>query len=80
MKQRIAVYESFLHAINTAQVAMNGERMMSLIGAADRWSYAHRQGNGELTQREQNKLINAAFKDIAKLVHVNLDWLNKIDA
>ena len=72
LKQKIKVYEGFLHAINAAQTAMNNERMMELISLADNWSYAHRRGNGELTEVEQNKLINDAFERMAKFIHADL--------
>jgi len=59
---KVRQYENFLHALQMgAEVTMNGEMVGDLIGNACRWSYAHRQGNGELSDEEQQDLVNAAF-------------------
>jgi len=61
-KQKIEMYEGLLHDINTfAAIAMNDEMTRKLVRNVCDWSYAHRQGNGEFTQRRQNELINSRF-------------------
>ena len=67
-KEKIAVYESMFHALHFAQVAMNPERVGKLLDSISAWSYAHRQGNGELTDEEQRELIEQAFKRMKELV------------
>jgi hypothetical protein len=61
-KQKIEMYEGLLHDINMfAAVAMNPEMTSKLIGNICDWSYAFRQGNGEFSDKEQQKLINDRF-------------------
>lgn len=67
-KEKIAVYESMFHALHFAQVAMNPERVGRLLDSISAWSYAHRQGNGELTDEEQQKLIERSLKKMKELV------------
>ena len=43
-KEKIEIYEAFLHAINMAVVCCNNERIRELVENADSWSYAHRCG------------------------------------
>lgn len=64
-KEKINVYESVLHRIQMyAEVSMDEKRLDDLIRKICVWSYAHRCGNGMLTARQQNKLINDAFKKL----------------
>lgn len=59
---KIRVYEQFLHSLNMyAAIVMDGQKVKKLIDNACRWSYAHRAGNGELTEEEQDNLITNAF-------------------
>lgn len=67
-KEKISVYEDILHALHFAQVAMNPERVGKLLDSISAWSYAFRQGNGELTDEEQQGLIDRAFNKMKELV------------
>ena len=60
-KEKILQYESFLHKINSFIVSCNNDGIKELVENADNWSYSHRISNGELSDREQQKLINNAF-------------------
>ena len=61
-KQKIAVYESLLHDLHFAAfVCMDNKRVGDLLNAISNWSYAHRQGNGELSDVEQQQIIDKAF-------------------
>jgi len=60
-KEKILQYESFLHKINLFIVSCNNDGIKELVENADNWSYMHRISNGELSDREQQKLINKAF-------------------
>jgi hypothetical protein len=63
LKEKVRVYEQFLHLLQMhAEVTLNGEMMRRLISNACRWSYAHRCGNGELSDEDQQKLVDAAFE------------------
>lgn len=61
LEEKVKKYENFLHMINLAQTCMNHDMMLKLIRNADAWSFAARQGNGELSDEEQEKLIAAKF-------------------
>jgi hypothetical protein len=61
LRQKVAQYEEFLHKINSFIVSCNNDGIKELVENADNWSYSHRISNGELSDREQQKLINKAF-------------------
>ena len=58
------MYEGFLHDINLYCIIGKNEKIKDLVHNADMWSYAHRQGNGEFTEKEQNKIIDKRFKKL----------------
>lgn len=65
LRQKVETYERLLHAIQLhKEVTMNNNRLNALLNNICAWSYAHRVGNGTLTPRQQNKLINEAFKKL----------------
>lgn len=66
LQAKVRKYEEFLHAINMAQVACNRERMHKLIDNAFNWSYAHRVGNGEYTDEEQDAIVQRAFERLTE--------------
>jgi hypothetical protein len=61
LRQKVDQYESFLHKINSFIVSCNNAGIAELVQNADNWSYSFRVSNGELSDREQQKLINNAF-------------------
>jgi hypothetical protein len=61
LKEKVAQYESFLHKINSFIVSCNNDGIRELVQNADIWSYSHRVGNGEPSDREQQRMINNAF-------------------
>ena len=66
LEEKVEQYEQFLHNINMMLVASNTEGIQRLIDNADRWSYMHRVSNRELSDEEQQKLIDKAFWDLNK--------------
>ena len=65
--EKVQVYEGLLHDIQlNAEVAMNRDRMKNIISAICDWSYAHRVGNGELTEKEQARVVRRAFDKLAE--------------
>jgi len=60
-RDKIVMYESFLHKISLLVTAGNNEGIRQLVQNADSWSYAHRVGNGEYTDKEQQKIIDSTF-------------------
>jgi hypothetical protein len=61
LKEKVSQYESFLHKINSFIVSCNNDGIAELVQNADNWSYSHRVGNGEPSDREQQRMINNAF-------------------
>ena len=61
LRQKVDQYESFLHKINSFLVSCNNDGIKELVENADNWSYCHRVGNGEISDREQQRMINNAF-------------------
>jgi hypothetical protein len=65
--EKIQKYEQLLHKIQLfASVTMDAKQLNQLIGNICQWSYAHRQGNGALSEREQKKIIKAAFDKLTE--------------
>jgi hypothetical protein len=61
LKEKVQMYESFLHKINSFIISCNNEGIAELVQNADNWSYSHRVGNGESSDREQQRMINNQF-------------------
>ena len=62
LKEKVAVYEDLLHSIQLhAEVTMDEAKVRELVNRICRWSYAHRQGNGELSEAQQTAAIDHAF-------------------
>ena len=55
------MYERYLHALSIMCTCTDNFGVKELITNADIWSYAHRVGNGELSDDEQQKVIDKAF-------------------
>ena len=60
-EEKIEMYERFLHKINMCMTSCNNNAIKELVENADIWSFNHRRGNGELSDEEQQKLIDTAF-------------------
>lgn len=62
MHEKIKQYEKLLHSIQMHhEVTMNAAAVNQLLNNIGNWSYAHRTGNGELTESQQQDLINYRF-------------------
>jgi hypothetical protein len=70
LRKENEVFHQVFHHINLhASITMNTEKMQEIIGAICNWSYAHRVGNGEYSEEEQQALIDRNFEKIKKLVN-----------
>ncbi len=68
LREKIYQYESFLHSLQLhAEVCMDHEKTKRLVSNACSWSYAHRSGNGEYSDEEQETIINKAFHKLTDL-------------
>lgn len=65
LKEKVAVYEHFLHRINFHRtITMNEKAIFKLLSMADDWSTAH---GGEFSSKEQEERINRAFENLRAL-------------
>jgi hypothetical protein len=56
--EKIKIYESIFHHLQYCMVSGNDERIREILQVISDWSYAHRAGNGELTDSEIKRNIN----------------------
>jgi hypothetical protein len=62
-EEKIEIYEAILHKIQLyAEVTMDSQKLHDLIEKICRWSYSHRQGNGDCNGREER--IENATKNL----------------
>lgn len=62
LEEKVRVYEHVLHQIQMyREVVMSHEKVVELLDIIGAWSYAHRCGNGELTEEEQQAGIDYQF-------------------
>jgi hypothetical protein len=61
LKEKVKMYEDYLHKINMFCIIADNDGIKELIDNADNWSYVHRCGNGEVTVKQQQQMINNAF-------------------
>ena len=60
LKQKVDLYESFLHKINMCCISGNNDGIRELVENADNWSYSHRCGEF-VKDNQRQKMINNAF-------------------
>jgi predicted MPP superfamily phosphohydrolase len=63
LKQKVEMYENFLHKINIFIISGNNDGIRELVNNADNWSYAHRSGEF-LTDKQRRKMINDMFQKL----------------
>jgi hypothetical protein len=61
LKDKVKMYEEFIHKINMACIVGDNLMLQELIANADNYSYSFRQGNGMLSEKKQQGLINDKF-------------------
>ena len=59
--EKIAMYERYLHKLSIMCLCVDNFGVKELVTNADIWSYAHRVGNGELDDDQQQSAIDSAF-------------------
>ena len=68
-KEKIEMYEQFIDRLALYAETGNTELVQKLIYNASSFSYAHRAGNGELSEKEQDKLITTNFWELINIDH-----------
>lgn len=68
LKEKVEVYESFLHRINFHRsITMNEKAITKLLDLADAWSHAHQLISSEGGLKEQEERVNGAFDKLRSL-------------
>jgi hypothetical protein len=62
LKQKVKMYEDFLHTINTFLTSGCHTGIQELIANADNWSYSHRCGEFVTDNKRQQTINNAFWK------------------
>jgi hypothetical protein len=60
LKEKVALYENYLHKINMFVISCNNDGITELVRNADTWSYVHRCGEF-ITDKQRDQMINNAF-------------------
>ena len=68
LRQEAEVLRLIREAANLMQITGKPDHFKAIVTALDRWSYAHRVGNGENTERQQQEIINKAFWHLDAIV------------
>jgi hypothetical protein len=63
-KEKIQKYEEFLHTLQLYVVAMDSAAIGRLVAKACDWSYAHRVGNGQHSDEEQQAIVDECFNKL----------------
>ena len=61
LKEKVEQYESLLELLSLCMNVGTQTDIQKLLNNIDDWSYSHRKGNGELSEKEQQQIINKAF-------------------
>lgn len=63
-EEKLRVYEGVFHTISYCVTTMNNEKIREIVSLIDSWSYAHRAGNGELSEEEVEANILRALEKL----------------
>jgi predicted NAD/FAD-binding protein len=66
--ERLKIYENFFHQVNVYCITMNNEKLQDAVGLISSWSYAHRVGNGELSDSQQRKRVENVINKMKEYV------------
>lgn len=64
LAEKVKVYEQLMHKIQLLAFTGNDELIRRTLDMICDWSYAHRSGNGELTDEEQEERIRQQFEKL----------------
>ena len=65
LREKVDIYENFLHKISLCCTCGNDQGIRELVANADKWSYAHRVGEGgDLEDKRREKAINNLTKTL----------------
>lgn len=65
-KERLKAYGNLFHTMQLAEVCGNHKKIADGLDLIFKWSYAHRAGNGEPSDYEQQQMIDSVTKRMAE--------------
>lgn len=68
LKRQVDIFHKFMNIVNIASISGKSDRLKLCLEKMNNWSYAHRMGNGQFTDSEQDQLVYHAFEELAKTV------------
>lgn len=67
LEEKVRVYEALLHDLQLhSEVTLNHNAVVEILKNVCSWSYAHRSGNGELSDEEIQERIDNAFEKLKR--------------
>jgi hypothetical protein len=69
LREQVALFHHIMDWANMACMGCDNGHFKKIVHAMDDWSYAHRVGNGELTERQQQNCINRAYRRLEEVVN-----------
>lgn len=73
LKNKLEAHEIILHSLHTfTSVTLNDEKARKLLSLISGWSYAHRAGNGEYSEKETERAVDRAFSEMLKFLGSSL--------
>jgi len=78
MEKENEVFRQVFHYINNLSISSNNDKIRELISAISSWSYAHHCGDGQLTDEQQQDMVDQAFDKIKQIVRVEIEFAKQI--
>jgi Tfp pilus assembly protein PilN len=80
LREKTEVYEDLLHSLQMyAAVTLDQAAIAHALSIICDWSYAHRQGNGELTEEQQAALVRKHFDRLKEGEFRDSVWNSGVD-
>jgi Tfp pilus assembly protein PilN len=80
LREKVEVYEDMLHSLQMyAAVTLDQAAIAHVLSIVCDWSYAHRQGNGELSEEQQDALVRKHFDRLKSGEFRDSVWNSGVD-
>ena len=80
LREKVAVYEELLHSLQMyAAVTLDQAAIAHALSIICDWSYAHRAGNGEPTEEEQERMVRRQFDRLKNGEYRDSVWNSGVD-
>ena len=69
-REELELFRHLMHRIQMHYaITLNSEEVKNMLKLIDSWSYAHRVGNGQLTEEEQQEKVDKALQNIEEYLN-----------